>query len=388
VLAERSTSGVLGVESLANWTGYYYLSAADSNTNAQFAWPYTMVGHSPYSQGHEDDWQGETTQLGAPIVPVTIDLLDTDGSLRFIDGHPLVSGAGQYVAPVLGSPLFSNSSYDSSRAPTQFTDAIARAEFFHEVSSEWHTLLRPRVAPARTLAIPRGSYRFGLNPDGTCCKFVLVEVNAFANALFPPVPTDTTTPIGAAENAGDIRTKDISVFLFNNVFAYSGDLNNCCIIGFHTYDVEPGSAANHWREKRYVLSFVSWVSSGLFKDPTLGDVSVLSHELAETFNDPFGTNTTPWWLSPNGNCQNNLEVGDVIEGLPGAQSTIALNGFAYHVQNEALLQWFARVSPSTAIHGAYSYPDTTILTAASTPQPPSCQPPPAPPTPASRIVIR
>jgi hypothetical protein len=92
----------------------------------------------------------------------------------------------------------------------------------------------------------------------------------------------------------------------------------------------------------------------------------------EAFNDPFVGNQTPWWLAPNGNCQNDLEPGDVIEGLPNAQYTIALNGYTYHVQNEAMLQWFAGITPSSAIHKTYSYPDTTVLTSASVSQTPNC----------------
>jgi hypothetical protein len=84
---------------------------------------------------------------------------------------------------------------------------------------------------------------------------------------------------------------------------------------------------------------------------------------------------TPWWLSPNGNCQDNLEVGDVIEGLPRQSFPITMpNGFTYHPQNEALLQWFEFQSPSTALNGAYSYPDITTLTALSAPQKAGCAP--------------
>ena len=38
----------------------------------------------------------------------------------------------------------------------------------------------------------------------------------------------------------------------------------------------------------------------------------------------------------------------------------------YHPQTEALLQWFAETVPSDALHGAYSYPDLTALTAPAT----------------------
>lgn len=56
----------------------------------------------------------------------------------------------------------------------------------------------------------------------------------------------------------------------------------------------------------------------------------------------------------------------MIEGLPNDTYAISLNGSVWHPQNEALLQYFAGVSPSSAIHQAYSYPNTTVLTAPST----------------------
>jgi len=94
--------------------------------------------------------------------------------------------------------------------------------------------------------------------------------------------------------------------------------------------------------------------------------------MAETFNDPFDNNLTPWWLSVDpftggGNCQNDLEVGDVVEVLDSLNpvSTIPGNGLTYHPQNEALFPWFAFESPSTAKLGAYSFPDETTLTSLS-----------------------
>jgi len=38
------------------------------------------------------------------------------------------------------------------------------------------------------------------------------------------------------------------------------------------------------------------------------DVTALSHEIVEIYNDPFVNDITPWWISPNGNCQNDLET--------------------------------------------------------------------------------
>jgi hypothetical protein len=245
-------------------------------------------------------------------------------------------------------------------------------------------LLRSRVEPGITMTLRQSAdpvnhpvYQFLRNPDGTCCRFILINIDAFSNALFPPTASDTSTVMGVAENSHRITTQDLSTFLFNNVFLFfnaNQNQSDCCVLGFHSYDVEPGDKGNGFRERRYVMDYASWISPGLF-GAAFTDVTALSHEVAETFNDPFVNNITPWWLSPNGNCQNDLEVGDVVEGLPTATFPIALNGFTYHPQNEALLQWFAGVTPSTAINQAYSYPDTTVLTSANIPQPPNCTPP-------------
>jgi hypothetical protein len=375
VLGGRSNASVLGVDSIVNWSSYFYFPGVDSNGFPQFTWQYTMAGNAPFGQGGEDE-EEETTRIGAPVIPVNLDLRNFDGTPRFVNGKRLFSDATRFVTPVLNSPVFSNTFYTSSNEPTQFTDAVQRAEFFHQSDDQWHTLLRPRVGPARTLTLIRGTYRFALNADGSCCRYVLIDINTFINGLFPATATDTTTPVGAAENAGDIRTRDISTFLFPNAFLYfNGDPTQCCVIGFHTYDLEPGGATNGFREKRYVLNYSAWISPGIFRDATFGDISALSHEMAETFNDPFVNNAVPWWLSPNGNCQNNLETGDVIEGLPNAQFPIVLNGSTWHPQNEAILQWFAGVTPSSAISHAYSYPDTNVLTSASVSQQAGCTAP-------------
>jgi hypothetical protein len=372
VLGRRSNGSLLGVDSLTNWSSYfYYPGVIDQYGDPQYTWPYTMVGNSPFGEGGEDG-HGSVT-INAPIVPVTLDLRDAGGKPRFINGKPLVYSPALYVQPVLDSPVFQNSNYDSSEVPTQFADAVQRAEF-PGADDNWHTKLSPSVKTGRTMVLIAGSYFFALNPDGTCCAFVLVDINKFAAALFPPGPGDTTTVMGQAETAGDVRTTDLSTFLFPNTYLYSnGNPNDCCVLGFHTYDLEPGDARNGWRERRYVMNFSSWISPGLFPAGT-ADVTALSHEITEAFNDPFGNNATPFWLAPNGNCQNDLETGDVIEGLPDATYLITLKGVAYHPQNEALLQWFAGITPSSAIGRAYSYPDKSVLKTASKSQKYNCAP--------------
>jgi hypothetical protein len=361
--------GIPNIDSLVNFNDHYFANGVDSNGNPTRQWYTNTVGNPPVMHG--------TTTVNAPIVPVIIDLRNFDGSPRFVNGKPLVSDPTQYVQLVLNSPVFQNFNYTSSSTPTQFSDAVQRAQYWNSAKPDWHTVLAPVVRTARTMILIRGTYQFALNPDGTCCKYVLVDADAFANAFFPATANDVTTPIGAAENAGDITTADMSTFLFPNTYLYIGTTANCCILGYHTYDFEPGTDSNGNVEKRYVLNYSSWISPGLFGGG-FQDITALSHEIAETYNDPFVAsdgihNVTPWWLS-GGNCQNNLETGDVIEGLPNAVFPIMMNnGFTYHPQNEALLQWFQFQAISDAIGNAYSYPDTTVLTALSAPQNVNCK---------------
>ena len=363
--------GIPDIDSLVNFNGHYFADGFDSDGNPRREWYFNTIGNPPQLGG--------TTTINAPIVPVIMDLRNADGTPRFVNGKPLVSDPTPFVTPVLNSPVFQDAAYTSSSTPTQFTDAVQRAEYFNKAKADWHTRLAPSVKPARTMVLKRGTYRFLLNADGTCCFFILVDIGTFVNALFPAVATDTTTPIGAAENAGDITTKDLSSFLFPNTFLFfNGDPNQCCVLGFHSYDFEPGDAGKKQPEKRYVVNYSSWISPGIFRGDAFVDVTALSHEVAEAYNDPFvvsdgNHNLTPWWLAPNGNCQNNLETGDVIEGLPNATFPMTMNGMTFHPQNEALLQWFEFESPSSALGGVYSYPDTTVLPHLSAPQLPGCK---------------
>lgn len=354
--------GIPSIDSIPNWNGQFFADGLDSNGNPNNHWYFNTVGNPPQLGG--------TTTINAPIVPVTLHLMLPDGSFIVHDVTP-------DVGLTVNSPVFQNSTYTSSSVPTQFTDAVQRAEYFNRAKADWHTLLKPSVKTTRVMTIPADKYFVLPNKDGSI-RLVLIDADTFINLLFPTVATDTSTIIGAAENAGEMTTKDITTVLFPDTVLYVGNPNNCCIGGFHTYDFEPGNVSNGNVEKRYVVNFSGYLQPGIFRQGT-ADVTPLSHEIAETFNDPFVTsdgihNITPWWVSANGQCQNDIETGDVIEGLPGQVYPITLNGTTYHPQNEALLQWFEFMPASDAFGGAYSYPDTTILTKPSAPQKVNCQP--------------
>ncbi len=361
-----ASAGLAGVDSLPNWSDQFMAEGFDRAGNPQSVWPYTMVGNPPE--------QGGTTFISSPIVPVTVNLHLADGSVA-VSSSP----GRDVVSNVLFSPMFVPYLYPSGFG--QFNDQMMRTSFWDRVHSHgfdngYHTNLAPRLRSAKTMQIPFTT------PSGNRAWFVFVDSagnpvlfaidrTVFANAFFPTTsPVDNSTPIGAAELAGDITTHDMSTFLFNNVVLFNGNINNCCVIGFHTYDAEPGDTRNGGRERRFVLNFSSWLSPGLFLFG-FEDITPWSHELAETFMDPFVNNATPWWQSVDqftgsGLCQDNLETGDVIEVLTTLPVyTVALNGRTYHPQNEALFPWFAFESPSPARGGTYSFPDETTLTSLS-----------------------
>jgi hypothetical protein len=402
--ADQATLPPVSVfDSIVNFSGEFSAPGIGPSGQPQNTWVFNTIGNPPKAGG--------TTTVNGPIVPVSLDLRNADGSPRYVrvvnrkaitcgtSTEPgckrLFFSADPFIQPVLESPVFSNSNYTSSDVPTQFADAVSRAEY-QGAKSDWHTLLAPSVKTARTIVINqdqtcgigRGkgghcNYLYAVNSDGSCCFFVLLDANPFANKLFPgptsTFPPATDTPIGAAEAAKEITTKDLSTFFFPPAYLYVGSPNVCCIGGFHTIDVEPGDSTNGNKPRAFVVNYSTW-DQPIFVDPEVLDVTGLSHEITEAYNDPFVTfdnihDITPWWLSANGQCQNALETGDVIEGLPHEIFPIIMpNGFTYHPQNEALLQWFEFQSPSTALNGAYSYPDITSLTTLSAPQKPGCAP--------------
>jgi hypothetical protein len=361
--------GIPDIQSIVNFNGHFFADGFDDAGNPNREWYFNTVGNPPQLGG--------TTTINAPIIPVIMDLRNADGTPRFVGGQPLVSDPTPFIDPVLNSPVFQNATFTSSSTPTQFTDAVQRAEYFGNAKADWHTRLAPLVKTTRRMTLLRGTYQFALNPDGTCCRFILVDINTFVNKLFPATADDTTTPIGAAENAGDMTTSDITSLIFPNTFLADFATGDCCVLGFHSYDLEPGDVGKKKPEKRYVMDYSSWISPGLFGGG-FEDVTALSHEIAEIYNDPFVVSDgihdlTPWWLAPFGLCDHVLETGDVLEGLPNATFPMTMNGRTYHPQNEALLQWFEFESPSSALGGAYSYPDTTVLPHLSPPQQPGCK---------------
>src|ERR1700739_208249 len=223
----------VGVDTLVNFTGHFEAQGVLFDGSAHHIWEYSMVGNDPT--------HGGTTTFNAPVVPVTMDLRNADGSPRFVVNQfgvsvPLISKPDPFIPHFLNGPVYGLFNYTSSPVPTQITDAVQRAEFGNKARSDWHTLLAPSVKTGRTMVLNKGTYEFALNSDGTFCLFILVSDPVFSSKLFRPAAPDNSTVIGAAEINGDITTKDISTFFFPNVYVFeNNDPNHCCVLGFHIF---------------------------------------------------------------------------------------------------------------------------------------------------------
>ncbi len=320
-------------------------------------WPFTMVGNDP-ALGH-------TTDIPTRIVAVSLQLQNAD--LVTTTTVPVAA----FEQPTLDSPNFHASNDFSSGNHLQFADAVQRAEFFNMMKQNWHTNLNPVAIVDRiTIPVPRfvtvtlngaptqvRTYFTGKAPDGSV--FVLLLDRFFNQQIFNLVNNEI--------NANNFSTSAMNIALFPNTYlfslSHSGGIGGCCVLGFHTFFFDPSTTP----QPRWLFAYASWISPGLFRGG-FQDVTALSHEVSETFNDPFVNNIVPRWQFPGepGACQGNLETGDPVEVL--ANGTVATpiksegTTFLYHPQTEALLQWFEEASPSNALDGAFSYPDTSALT--------------------------
>jgi len=355
-------STIDGMDSLATFSGAFINQAGPS---LGVFFPFTFIGNPPAAGG--------TTNIPAQITTVNLHLLNADGSVRF--DVPFT-----FRDLIEDSPNFEESDYRSGHH-LQYADAIHRAQFFNVMGNDWHTILRPQFVNDVTMTIPKfvnvqfpdGSvksiqaYSAGTLPDGT--HFVLM-LDMLFNALF-------SNQVISDINAGNFTTDAISMTLFPNTFLFSidttGKESSCCILGFHTFVRDPTAVP----QPRWVTQYASWISPGLFGGG-FQDVTALSHETAEAFADPFLNNRTASWQFPgvpaNAKvCQANLEEGDPIEVLPVASIPITLRErkevFTYHPQIIPLLQWFEMGPASSAIDGAFSFPDETALPHSALPCP-------------------
>ena len=361
-----NTATIDQLDTIATFNGAF-VAQAGPDTDNDFR--FTMAGNDPKLGG--------TTEFPGEILEVSWQLLNADGTV--FKTVPLAP----FEKLFLESPNFEPLDYRSG-ANIEFGDAVHRAQFFNVMKNDWHTLIIPQVVDRITIQVPffvnvrlrngtiiqARSYFTGTAADGS--TFVLMLSPLF-NLFFDNSEVNEI-------NLGNFRTNAMNMSLYPNTFLFNLNANNpnvpggCCVLGFHTYFANfDGTFPQH----RYISQYISWISPGIFGGG-FQDVTAMSHELAESFGNPFLSNATPNWQFPGepataAVCQNNLEEGDPIEVLANATAAIEVKEkgfqFIYHPQNIPLLQWFEMGTNSSAIDGAFSFPDETVLPHSALPCP-------------------
>ena len=299
-------------------------------------YPYTMVGTNPSTNS--------STTVDVAIIP-----------FEFVFANGLSLDATPKVTNVLNSPNFVASNYTSGT--TQFGDAVQRAEFWRSVSTSsvnWHTLVAPTGNSYQTQIINVPQNQAVLFRGSVSGQLIaLMNISWFSDRLHEVI------------NKLHIPATTLPIILTYDTFMYQHTLANCCVLGYHG---ATSSVSGNGNQPIQTYVFAAWTEPHIFP-PGWADVLPLSHEISEWMNDPFVHNFVPPWQFPGilGSCQGNLETGDPMEVVAHPDFPVTINGFTYHPQTEAILQWFSREVPSSAINGAYSYPDTTKLTAPSQP---------------------
>ena len=316
-------------QTLAHWQGSFSINGSNYN--------YTVVGGPPENGG--------TTRIRTVIVPIKLTIPDysADGT------NPIVLDATPIVPQIVASPIFQLSDYLTGYQ--QFGDAMLRTEF-PDAAAGWHTVLSPVVGATLDLTVPPGGATVFQSQSG----------NYLANILDDHV---IDRPILTMLEDGDFPSDEYVIFISYNAVEHDA-------FGYHA----AGFRANQSQEN--VFAYSSWLLGvdDLLSIPS-PDAATLSHEVAETIHDAFIgdlTSLTLLWGDPfnHNKCfQNFIETGDAVEDAPAqVQLHEQVVGFGsqaqvYTLQNEALLPWFERKTPSDALAGAYSFPDIWVLTSAA-----------------------
>jgi hypothetical protein len=285
-----------------------------------------------------------TTTIPTVLVPIRLTVSDYP-----VNGKPLVLDATPQMADIKNSPIFTPAKFDTGQL--QFADAMLHAEF-PRAPKNWHLIFSPTVAPTVDVVAPAGAVKVQQSKSGNYLG--IIKDGPLLNAVFNQVVRAQSPD------------KYVVFVTYNSLYVNE--------FGFHT------STTNKAGTRTVVWAYNSWLKgvNDLFTLPS-PDADTFAHEIAETVHDALGLSLTLEWGNPFGRnkCfQPYIEVGDAVEFAPAKvqnyKEKVTINGkeTVYTLQTEAMLPWFERQSPSSAIHGAYSFPGETAL---GTPAPLDCK---------------
>jgi hypothetical protein len=357
---QASTTTIGGAKPLPTTKTVTHWSGTALNPSNGVTYGFNMVGADPSLQ--------QPTTITVDIVPVNV-----------VIGGQTFSGS-DVLQPTLASPVFATSDYtqtpfvtnstdgktnngfttggalSSGNTGVQLEDATMRSQF-NKQGTGYHVLLNPVVHAPVTIVVPSSNGTLLQSARGVVAGDVNVnwwgsQIQNLDNSLSYSDPTH------------------LPLYLTNNVMLYSGsNPANCCIIGFHgageVVGYGSGSGNGSGNQPVQTFAWASYVTPGFFspvRDWALQDIHALSHEISEWADDPFVNNTVEPWLTPTApqyGCTSVMETGDPVVGIgfakgtnsfeqgPTPSGTQVADGY-YHPEDEALMPWFMRLSPSTA----------------------------------------
>jgi hypothetical protein len=282
--------------SLTTWNGSFVYNNHTYN--------YAMVGTNPATTN-------STTTIAVKVIPLKIII----GKKRFSPSMK-VSDGKTVLQNTLASPLF-KSEVDFNQGgtdlgKTQYEDAFQRGNFWSSVQTNtgYHVLLAPKTLKPMTLRPPASVGKLGSQFGITVG---LVDINWIDTQLQSIIKQLKIPP------------NELPLFEVSDV--YETIYGGCCVGGYHSYN-----GTNTYSIATY------FTVVGAFSQ----DVSAMSHELGEWYDDPFTNNNVACGI---------LEVGDPLEGnynYGGYKYTV--NGFTYNLQDLVFLPYFG-APPSTSVNG-------------------------------------
>jgi hypothetical protein len=316
----------------------------------------TMVGRSPFFHGHR------ITVVPTYLIPLKLTFLDTGAVFDASAPDPCAPGGASVSSIVVDSPIFQNSDFIMNGVDVgsaQYLDAFQRASFWTDVGgTPYHTVFSttPTVLPVVSVSVPVAD---GVTVDfGGCGLIGEMDIGWWDNYL-----QNTLIPSLAAQGVGPANFPQ---FVSDSVFESEG--GGCCALGYHNAFLNNGIFQSY--------SMNAYDTSGVVG----GDISVMSHEVAEWMDDPGTNNPTPAWgqegqvFNPPPNppaCQPNLETGDPLSPNPNTPTnpfSVMLNGNTFTLQELAFYSWYFGQNPSLGAGGGYS--DNGTFTGFAKPCPP------------------
>lgn len=318
----------LRAQANAGMTIPFYSGKIQSPLNGK-TYAYSIIGSDPTKNN-------TTTTIS--YVPIVLVVTFPDGTVL----DPTQPGCNDsvsvsdrlYKGPnFVKTPLVSNG---VNVGKAQLTDGLQRAEFWTILKgAKYHTELKAAVSPVIVNYKPIN----GTTQPGPVCMQTNHRIGSIPVGDFDIVARNLAKKYA--------KPNQVALLLTYNIFLTS--TSGFIYAGYHgAFQVSGGTQ---------VYAAFTYSDPHAFQyNQGVVDISIPTHELGETLNDPFVNNPTPAWghIGQVTGCQSNLEVGDA---LTGHDFTLDYNSFTYHPQELVFFSWFFR-TPSTGTGGKYSFKGT------------------------------